>query len=91
MCLGVGGCAHACVTKRNPLQIGIQKINMFYCFHFINSYPVLTDGMSVNELGHTKMYNLACLPGESSDQLAHQLSLISLWCRMKNHCDLGYR
>ena len=46
MCLGVGGCAYVCVTKRNPLQIGIQRMNIFYCFHFINSYPVLTDGMS---------------------------------------------
>ena len=35
---------------------------------------------AVNEPEHTKMYNFACLPDEDSDELAHLLSLISLYC-----------
>ena len=46
MCFGVGGCAYVCVTKRNPLQIGIQMMNIFYYFLFIDSCHVLTNGIS---------------------------------------------
>ena len=44
----------------------------------------------ISEPGYSKMYKLACLPGQGSDQPAHPLSLIRVFAVcMKNHCDLA--
>ena len=65
-----------------PLPVYINTIYHKFCIHIKGHY----------EPGNSKKYNLACLPGEDSDQPEHPLSLIRvLVFHLKKQWTLGYQ